>query len=144
MVRHSVKYVTHKDRKELCKDLKSIYGAVSEEEAEAQLEAFGNRWNGKYPTVSQIWQRNWENIIPLFNYPADNRKAIYTINAIESLNRSLRKIFKTKGTFPHDESIKKIMYLALDRISKKWTMPIRNWKATLNQFAIKFEGRFSI
>ena len=103
-----------------------------------------SKWHKKYPTISQLWRRHWEYIIPFFEYPAEVRKVIYTTNAIESLNRSLRKVIKTKGAFPTDASIMKIFYLALENISRKWTMPIRTWKAALNQFAIKFEGRFPI
>ncbi len=91
-----------------------------------------------------MWERHWENIIPFFQYPPDIRKAIYTTNTIESLNRSLRKVIKTKGLFPSDESVLKLFYLALGNISKKWTMPIRNWNQALNQFEIHFKGRFSI
>lgn len=143
MIRNSVRYVPHKDRKELCADLKSIYTASTVEEAKLALDDFATKWDANYPTVSKLWKTHWDNITPFFEYPADIRKVIYTTNAIESLNRSLRKVLKTKGAFPNDESIFKIMYLALDKISQKWTMPIRNWKAALNQFAIKFEGRFS-
>jgi len=144
MIRNSVKYVSHKHQKELCKDLKSIYSAVNETEALKNLEAFSEKWDEIYPTVSTIWRNHWDNIVPFFDYPSDIRKAIYTTNAIESMNRSLRKILKTKGSFTNDDSILKLLYLALDNISKKWTMPIRNWKGALNQFAIKFEDRFPI
>ena len=142
MVRNSVKYVSHKDRKELCGDLRRIYTASTLEQAELALSEFEQKWDDRYRAVSQLWRRNWENITPFFEYPPPIRKVMYTTNAIESLNRSLRKVLKTKGCFPTDESIFKLMYLALDKISKKWTMPIRDWKAALNQFAIKFEGRF--
>ena len=144
MVRNSVKYVNWKDRKQLCADLKTIYTASTEDRASLALEEFGRKWDKKYPTISQLWRRHWEHIIPFFEYPADVRKVIYTTNAIESLNRSLRKVIKTKGAFPTDASILKIFYLALENISRKWTMPIRTWKAALSQFAIKFEGRFPI
>ena len=142
MIRNSTKYVSHKDRKALCADLKKVYGADTLDEAELALEALSERWDSKYPTVSQCWLRHWENITPFFAYPKQIRKAIYTTNAIESLNRSLRKVFKTKGVFPSDDSVRKIMYLALDNISKSWTMPIRDWSLALNQFAIRFEERF--
>lgn len=142
MIRNSVKYVSHKDRKELCGDLRRIYTASTLEAAELALNEFAQKWDRRYPTVSQLWLRHWENLTPFFEYSPAIRKVMYTTNAIESLNRSLRKVLKTKGCFPNDDSIFKLMYLALDKISKKWTMPIRDWKAALNQFAIKFEDRF--
>jgi len=128
MVRNSTKYVSWKNRKELCADLKTIYGSNTLEEAELSLQAFGKKWDSKYPTVSQLWHRHWENIVPFFAYPKQIRKVIYTTNAIESLNRSLRKVLKTKGAFPNDESIIKLMYLAMQNI-------------VINQLSIKFEGR---
>jgi putative transposase len=91
-----------------------------------------------------MWRKNWERVIPFFDYPGDIRKVIYTTNAIESLNRSLRKVIKTKGAFPNDTAILKIFYLALANIAKKWTLPIRDWNAALSQFAIKFAGRFEL
>ena len=142
MIRNSVRYVSWKDRKKLCADLKAIYTARNVEEAESELEEFAEKWDDKFPTISKLWRNHWSNIIPFFDYPDDIRKAIYTTNAIESVNRSLRKVIKTKGVFPNDAAILKILYLALENISKKWTMPIRNWKSALNQFAIKFEVRF--
>jgi putative transposase len=144
MVRNSVKYVNWKDRKPICADLKTIYTSATEQQAEIALEAFGKKWDAKYPTISQMWRKHWQRIIPFFDYPADIRKVIYTTNAIESLNRSLRKVIKTKGAFPNDASILKIFYLALINIAKKWTMPIHTWKAALSQFAIKFAGRFEL
>jgi putative transposase len=144
MIRNSVKYVHWKDRKAVCEDLKSIYTSATEQQAECALEAFGKKWDSKYPTISQMWRKHWQRVIPFFDYPADIRKVIYTTNAIESLNRSLRKVIKTKGAFPNDASIVKIFYLALMNIAKKWTMPIHTWKAALSQFAIKFAGRFEI
>jgi len=144
LVRNSVKYVNWKDRKLICEDLKSIYTSATEQEAEMALDAFGRKWDAKYPTISQMWRRNWQRVFPFFDYPEDIRKVIYTTNAIESLNRSLRKIIKTKGAFPNDASILKIFYLALSHIAKKWTMPIHTWKAALNQFAIRFAGRFEV
>jgi putative transposase len=144
MIRNSVKYVGWKDRKEVCSDLKTIYKSSTEQQADCALDAFGNKWNLKYPTISQMWRNNWERVIPFFDYPEDIRKVIYTTNAIESLNHSLRKVIKTKGAFPNDASILKIFYLALTNIAKKWTMPIHTWKAALSQFAIKFSGRFEL
>jgi putative transposase len=144
MIRNSVKYVSWKDRKLVCQDLKTIYTSATEQEAEVALDSFGQKWDEKYPTISQMWRRHWEYVIPFFDYPSEVRKVIYTTNAIESLNRSLRKVIKTKGSFPNDASILKIFYLALANISKKWTMPLRTWKAALSQFSVRFEGRFPI
>jgi len=144
MIRNSVRYVNWKDRKQLCADLKKIYTSSTEQQAETALEDFAKKWDEKYPTISQMWRRHWQNVIPFFDYPADIRKAIYTTNAIEAINRSLRKVIKTKGAFPTDASIMKIFYLALENISKKWTMPIRCWKSAINQFAIKFADRIPL
>ena len=144
MVRNSVRFVNWKDRKELCSDLKEIYTAATEKQAETALESFGQKWDAKYPLISKSWRNHWQNIIPFFDYPADIRKAIYTTNAIESLNRSLRKVIKTKGAFPTEASIMKIFYLALENISKKWTMPIRCWNLAMNQFSIKFGDRMGL
>ena len=141
MVRHSLKYVTWRHRKEVATDLKAIYQSSTIEEAEMYLEQFESKWNTNYPTIGKSWRRNWERITPLFSYPPDIRKAIYTTNTIESVNMSLRRITKNRGSFPSDESILKLLYLALRNISKKWTMPIRNWKLALNQFTIIFEDR---
>jgi putative transposase len=136
IVRNSTKFFPCESRKTLCADLKTIYGSNTLEAAELALQTFGEKWDGKYPTVSQLWHRHWDNIIPFFAYPADIRKVIYTTNAIESLNRSLRKVLKTKSSFPNDESIMKLMYLAIQNISKKCTMPIRDWGSVINQISI--------
>jgi transposase-like protein len=144
MVRNSVRFVNWKDRKELCADLKDIYTATTEEQAETALETFGQKWDHKYPMISKTWRSHWQNVIPFFDYPSDIRKAIYTTNAIESLNRSLRKVIKTKGAFPTEASVVKIFYLALANIAKKWTMPIRCWKSAMNQFAIRFSDRMPL
>jgi putative transposase len=144
MIRNSVRFVNWQDRKAICADLKLIYTAATEQEAQTALEAFGEKWDKKYPTISRMWWRHWHNVIPFIDYPEDIRKAIYTTNAIESVNRSIRKVIKTKGVFPSEDSVLKIFYLALENISKKWTMPIRNWNAALNQFAIKFAERMPI
>ena len=141
MVRNSTKYVPWKDRKELCADLKRIYGSDTLEGAELALQAFEEKWDDKYAMVGQLWRRHWDRIIPFFAYPKELRKVIYTTNAIESLNRSLRKVLKTKGAFPDDESIMKLMYLAMQNIAKKWSMPVRNWGAVINQLSITFQGR---
>lgn len=141
MVRHSLRYVSWKQRKEVAADLKSIYSAPTVEQAEANLTAFAAKWDASHPTISKSWRNNWERIIPLFGYPPDIRKAIYTTNAIESLNMSLRKVTKNRGSFPNDEAMIKLLFLALRNISKKWTLPIRDWKSALNQFTIIFETR---
>jgi transposase-like protein len=144
MIRNSVRFVNWKDRKEICSDLKTIYKAATEAQAETALEDFGQKWDDKYPMISKTWRSHWQNVIPFFDYPDDIRKAIYTTNAIESINRSLRKVIKTKGAFPTETSIMKIFYLALENIAKKWTMPIRCWSSAMNQFAIKFGDRVQL
>jgi len=141
MVRYSLNYVSWKMRKEVAADLRSIYAAATVEEAELQMDAFEEKWAEAYPPISQSWRRNWNRIIPFFDYPPEIRKVIYTTNAIESVNMSLRKITKNRGSFPSDEALFKLFHLALKNISKKWTMPIRDWKAALNRFSIQFEDR---
>jgi len=141
MLRHSVRYVNWKDRKKVCADLRKIYTAINEQQARDALDEFSAKWDNKYPTISKSWKNNWNNIIPFLEYPGDIRKAIYTTNAIESLNRSFRKVIKTKGVFPNEESVYKIFYLCLENISKKWTMPIQCWKSAMNRFAIKYPDR---
>ena len=113
-------------------------------EAETALEDFAAKWDEHYPAVSQIWLRHWENIIPIFDYPMEIRRVIYTTNAIESVNRSLRKVVKTKAVFPDEESVFKLMYLAMNNISKRWNRPIKNWRAALSHFAILFPQRFKL
>ncbi len=141
MVRHSLNYVSWKQRKEVADDLKTVYQATTVEMAERNLETFAAKWDTSYPSIAKSWRNNWERIIPLFSYPEDIRKAIYTTNAIESLNMSLRKVTKNRGHFPSDEAMFKLIYLALKNIAKKWTMPIRDWKSALNQFCIIFDSR---
>lgn len=141
LVRHSLSYVSYKERKEVAADLKLIYRACSLEEAETRLLEMVEKWATRYPVVVRSWQANWTRIVPLFQFTPEIRRAIYTTNAIESLNFSLRKIIKNRALFPNDEAVQKILYLALRNIAKKWTMPISNWSAAMNQFAILFEGR---
>lgn len=136
MIRNSTKYVSYKDLKEVTTDLKKIYSATNEEEGSNELEKFTKKWDDKYPVISDIWRRNWSGISPLFAFPEEIRKAIYTTNIIEAANRQIRKIIKNKGVFPNDKSVQKIIYLALKNASKKWTMPIKNWPLALNQFEI--------
>ena len=140
MVRNSTKYVSYKDLKEVCRDLKQIYSAVNEEEALEALDDFGKKWNGKYPMIQRSWEAHWNDLNEFFKYPEEIRRVIYTTNAIESLNASLRKVTKNRAAFPDDEAIIKIMYLAISKVAKKWTMPIKNWGQALNQFAILFEA----
>ena len=142
MIRHSLNYVPWNDRKAVVADLKTIYRAESADAAAKRLDEFEEKWDDKYPPIAQSWRRNWEQIIPFFAYPPAVRKIIYTTNAIESLNMSLRKIIKNRGHFPSDDAATKLLYLALRNAAKKWTMPSRTWKQALNQFAILFQDRF--
>ena len=143
MVRNSMKFVPWKDYKAVTRDLKQIYQSATEEEALLALEEFAERWDEKYPQISKSWHSHWDNLNTLFNYPPDIRKAIYTTNAIESLNSVIRKATKKRKLFPTDDSAKKVIYLAIREASKKWTMPIRNWKPALNRFIIEFEDRLT-
>jgi putative transposase len=141
MVRYSLSYVSWKERKAVAVDLKPIYRAATEAEAEQALRAFEEKWDRKYPTISKSWRTHWPELTTFLKYPAEIRKAIYTTNTIESVNRSLRKISKNRGVFPNQESLLKLYYLALERIAKKWTMPILNWSEALNRFALEFGDR---
>ncbi len=127
MIRNSTKFVSFKDLKSICADLKAIYTAVSEKAGREALEDFGSKWNPKYPMIYKSWSSRWDNLSEFFNYPPNIRKAIYTTNAIESVNFQLRKVTKNKSAFPTDDAIVKIMYLAIRNASAKWTMPIRDW-----------------
>jgi putative transposase len=140
-VRGSLSFVSWKQRKAVAADLKPIYQASTVEDAELRLREFGAKWDGQYPTISQMWRRNWEYLTPFFAYPADIRKVIYTTNAVESLNMSLRKVIKTRGSFPNQEAAMKLLYLALEHIAKKWTKPVQDWKAALQRFTILFGDR---
>src|SRR5690554_668916 len=142
-VRHAMKYVTWKDYRAVTTDLKRVYQSTTEEEALLALDAFAARWDEKYPQISRSWRANWVNLSTLFRYPHDIRKAIYTTNAIESLNSVIRKAIKKRKLFPTDDAARKVVYLAILDASKKWTMPIRNWKAALNRFMIEFEDRLA-
>jgi len=141
LVRYSLNYVSWKLRKDVAADLRAIYTAATVEEAERQLDAFEDKWGEAFPSIGQSWRRNWPRVIPFFDYPPEIRKVIYTTNAIESVNMSLRKVTKNRGSFPSDDALLKLFYLALKNISAKWTMPIRDWKAALNRFTIQFEDR---
>lgn len=141
MMRNSLAYVSYKDRKAVALDLKAVYNSATSEEAEARLEEFSQKWDCRYPLIGKSWRANWSRIIPMFGYPEEIRRAVYTTNAIESLNMSLRKIIKTRASFPNEDAAFKLLYLGLKNISKKWRMPIRDWSGAMNQFAIIFEGR---
>ena len=141
MVRNSLKYVSWKDYKTLTGDLKRIYQSTTEEKALLELERFGDIWDSQYPQISKSWHNHWHNLNTFFNYPEDIRKAIYTTNAIESLNSVIRRALKKRKVFPNDDSAKKMVYLAIKEASKKWTMPIRNWRGAMNRFIIEFEDR---
>lgn len=141
LTRATLNYVNWKQRKEVAADLKLIYQAGTESEAEMRLGDFARKWDATYPMASQVWQRNWEHVVPFFAYPADIRRVIYTTNMIESLNMSLRKIIKMRGSFPNDEAAMKLLYLALRNVAKKWTMPVQNWSGALNRFAILWPER---
>jgi putative transposase len=142
LMRNSLRYVSHKHMKEVAADLKAIYSASTEAEAEFNLELFAEKWDVLYPTISKSWRAHWTRVIPLFAFPEDIRKVIYTTNAIESVNMTLRKVTRNHRIFPSDEAVYKVVYLAMRNISKKWTMPIRDWKPALNRFAVEFAERF--
>lgn len=141
LVRHSLNYVGWQQRKEVARDLKTIYSAATEAEAEQRLTEFSLKWDAKFPMIAKSWRSNWLRVIPLFAHPPEIRQIIYTTNAIESLNMSLRKVTKARGSFPNDEAVSKLLYLALRNIAKKWTMPVHAWKDALNRFAILYENR---
>ena len=141
MVRNSLRYVSFKHRREMAADLKNIYRSITEEEAQAALQQLGEKWDNRYPTVSKSWKDHWAKIIPMFAFPDNIRKVIYTTNAVESVNMTLRKASRNHRIFPNDESVFKVMYLAAQLISRKWTMPTRDWGVAMNQFAIEFAGR---
>lgn len=143
MVRNSLKYVSWKDYRALTADLKRIYQSTTEQDAQQELERFADIWDDKYPQISKSWRNHWPNLITLFDYPDDIRKAIYTTNAIESLNSVIRKATKRRKIFPNDAAAVKVVYLAIQDASKKWTMPIRNWKGAMNRFMIEFEEQLA-
>ena len=139
MVSNSLKYVSWKDYKAVTNDLKKVYHSTTEKEALLELDQFASTWDEKYPQISKSWRTRWPNLITFFNYPPDIRKVIYTTNAMESLNSVIRKSVKTRKLFPSDESAMKVIFLAVQAASKKWTMPIQNWKPAMNFFMIEFE-----
>lgn len=141
LVRDSLRYVSWKERKAVARDLRQIYNAPTVEEAEQALVAFEATWAERRPVIGRIWRDRWEQVIPLFSYPEPIRRAIYTTNAIESLNASLRRVTKKRGAFPTKDAVRKVLYLAIQRVSERWTRPIQNWTAALNYFVIAFDGR---
>lgn len=141
MVRNSVKYVSWKDRKDLIGDLKSIYRATTELAAATALDVFADKWDKRYPMISKSWRTHWAQITPMFAFPDDIRRVIYTTNAVESVNMTLRKASRNHRIFPTDGAVFKVMYLAAQNVSKKWTMPLKDWRSAMSQFAIEFEGR---
>lgn len=140
-IRNSVRFVSYKDRKAVVRDLKPIYAAASREEAEHALNAFAEKWDRRYPMISSSWRANWERIVPFLDFPPDVRRIIYTTNAIESVNSTLRKLVYYRGHFPSDEAAVKLLYLALRNLEKRWNRSVHNWTRALGQFAIFFQGR---
>lgn len=141
MVRNSLKYVSWKDYKAVTADLKRVYRSATEDEALLELERFSEVWDNQYPQISKSWRNHWQNLNTLFNYPEDIRRVIYTTNAIESLNSVIRKALKKRKIFPNDQAATKMVYLAIKDASKKWTMPIQNWRQAMSRFIIEFEER---
>ena len=143
-VRASLSYVSVKERKAVAADLKEIYTAPTPEAGEERLRGFAEKWDSGYPMISKQWWGNWERLAVCYGYPAEIRRVIYTTNAIESVNNGLRRVIKNRGSFPNDEAALKLLYLALQNLSEKWTRPVKDWRAALNQLAILFEGRWPI
>jgi len=144
LVRAALKYVSDKDSKEVVKDLQTIYRAATVTEAERALDRFAQKWDSKYPTISKQWRLRWADICAMFEFPPEIRKAIYTTNAIESVNSAIRKFTRNRKQYPSADSAVKLIYLAIAEASKRWTMPIVGWKQALNHFAILFEGRLPL
>ena len=143
-IRNSLKYVASKDQKEFMRDLKPVYQALTKEQAEDNLLKLGEKWQKKYPVVIDSWNRNWNKLSTYFQYPEAVRKLIYTTNAIEGFHRQVRKVTKTKGAFPSDMSLLKLVYLASENIAKKWTQPLQNWSITVSQLSIIFGDRLTL
>jgi putative transposase len=144
LVRHSLSYVSPRDRKDVATDVKAVYQAVTLAEAEEHLHQFEERWAISYPVIAKSWRGSWSRVVPMFGYPSEIRRVIYPTNTIESLNMRLRKLTKNRSLFPNHEAVFKLMSLGLKNISRRWTMPIKNWSGALNQFAILFEGRVPV
>lgn len=143
MMRHSLAFVSWKDRKAIAAGLKTVYQSITVAEAEQELEVFARQWDKQYPSISASWRRHWVNLIAFFDYPDEIRKVIYTTNAIESLNSVIRKATERRKLFPSDQSAMKVVYLAIEQAAKKWSMPIHNWKPALNQFMMLYEDRLT-
>jgi putative transposase len=144
LVRHSLNYVGWQERKEVARDLKRIYSSATAAAAEQRLAEFSLKWDAKFPMIAKSWRSHWVRVIPFFAHPPEIRKVIYTTNAIESLNMSLRKVTKARGSFPNDEAVFKLLYLALRNIEKRWTKGVQHWKLALNRFAIIYENRLPV
>jgi putative transposase len=144
MVRNSLRYVGWKERKTVARDLRTVYSAATLEAGEQALESFCEKWDERFPVIGKLWHRHWTNLSPFFTYPKAIRKVIYTTNAVESINAQLRKVTKKKGAFPNADSVRKVLYLALERASKRWTRPVQDWRAALNHLSIVFEGRVPV
>jgi transposase-like protein len=140
-IRNSCKFVSYKDRKKICADLKAVYTSPTADSALSELDNFAKQWDSQYPYIAKSWYNNWDNLAVFFDYPEEIRRIIYTTNAIESLNNQLRKVTKNKRSFPTDDAVFKTLYLAITYISRKWTMPLQNWGYAMGHFMIKFEGR---
>ena len=140
-IRNSLRYVGSKNQKEFLVDLKRVYKAANKDLAASELDILADKWEGKYPIVIKSWRNNWERLSQYFKYPEEIRRIIYTTNTIEAVHRQFRKLTKTKGAFPNQDSLLKLLYMGIQNASKKWTMPIQNWSLTISQLAIFFEGR---
>jgi len=143
-IRNSLKYISYKEQKAFMKDLKQVYQATSKDLAEQKLLELDEKWGKKYPVVIKSWQNNWDNLSVYFKYPDEIRRVIYTTNVIEGLHRQFRKLTKTKGAFTSDNALLKLLYLGIQRISEKWTAPIRDWNQVISQLSIFFEGRLKL
>jgi transposase-like protein len=141
LVRAALRYVTDQDSKAVARDLKKVYTSATALEAEQALEEFAQAWGAKYPTIIKMWRLKWSDIATLFEYPPAIRRAIYTTNAIESINSVIRKFTRNRKIYPNEDSALKLIYMAIREASQRWTMPVRHWKEALNHFAIMFEGR---
>ncbi|WP_420438216.1 IS256 family transposase [Candidatus Palauibacter sp.] len=144
LVRGSLRFVAWKERKAVARDLRAIYRAPSLEAAETALEAFSQRWDERFPMISRKWRANWANLTPFFDYPPEIRKVMYTTNAIEALNAQLTKVTRKRGAFPTPEAVRKVLYLAIERASQRWTRPVQDWTGALNHLSIVFEGRVPV
>ena len=143
-IRNSLKFIASKDQKEFMRDLKKVYCADTKTTAELELESLADKWGKKYPVVIDSWRKNWDKLSTYFDYTAPIRKLIYTTNPIEGYHRQIRKVTKTKGAFSNEMALLKLVYLATMRIQEKWTSPIPNWGLTIQQLAIRFEGRINL